>query len=1349
MRKHFWRAALARLLSKQARRAATRPARKPRLKVEQLEDRVTPTISLFQEGVDSGFGVYNSTQDTRLIEGDETNRAADPLIWVDFTGGDANSEILLRFDNIIGTGPGQIPAGALITSATLALTTDGDANSPGDGGGFYRMTTPWNESTTWNTTSSGFGVVPTLDAREKFEAQAGFPSLSPNVERGRHDYDVTADVKGWVSGETHLGWAFLPWENGTDGWGIQSSESTTPTNRPALRVEWFQPNATTAAVTFQTGVDMGIGSAQPDTPIGPTAPTLTVVSGATTQALLRFDNLFGTGAGQIPANILGARLRLTTAGSPFGSKTDPAAGSGAATHRLLTPFTAASTWNSFGGNGVQANGIEAFATADDSVGFNEGGPQIVAGQNVYLDVAESVRAWADGSTNHGFALLPFANGNNDWIFNSLNSASDAPVLEVIYSTTVQLARIIVEPQGTSTSENGTTVTIQVRLDAPPTANVTVPVSVSDPTEASVSVASLTFTTTNFAQAQTVTVTGLNDLLVDGDISYEVRFGPATSTDTNYNGRSGGPVVLTNTDNDTTGLFLRDFQEGVNGYTGQADIELNQASPATPFPVGRNGTALLVDFTDAGADNAGQALVRFANLFGSGPGQIPLGATIVSAELILTTNNTGDGGTLHRLLTPFDAVNDTWNSWGNGTAPRNSTAAVQADDAEARAPFDSQIGTASVAGASGTGALSIGVTTDLQAWSSGAANQGWAIIPWPGGTNGWAFQSSETSVVRERPLLTVFFIPGNRPPNAVDDSFAVNQDTSNNSLNVLANDTDPDTGDTLTVDSVTQPASGTVQITGNGAQVGFTPSAGFIGTVTFTYTVKDSGGLTDTATVTVSVNAVGNTPPNAVDDTATVNEDAPATAINVLANDTDANNHTLTITAVTQPTNGQVAITGGGSGLTFQPNPNFNGTATFTYTISDGNGGTDTATVAVTVSGAAVSPPVVSTSATPLAYAENAGAVVIDNALTVTDSDPASLTGATVAITGGYVNGQDVLGFVTQGGITGTFNATTGVLTLTGNASVAAYETALRSVTYSNGSDAPSTAARTVAFQVNDGTALSNTATRAINVTAVNDAPVANNDSYTVAEDNTLTVNAVTGVLANDTDVEGNTLTAALVSGPSNGALKLNSDGSFIYTPNVNFSGIDSFTYSANDGNGGTSQATVTINVLAAPKVESVVINDRFAQRSMVTSLTVTFDQQVTLAAGAFTLLNNGSPVGVVINVAVTVVNGRTVATLTFSGNGIVGGSLADGLYTLTIDADKVTNSTGGTMLVDRQESFHRLFGYTDGNNTVDNTDLTLFRSALNSARHMANYLWNLDYDADGDVDYLDYFWFRRNQARPS
>src|SRR5207244_40662 len=99
------------------------------------------------------------------------------------------------------------------------------------------------------------------------------------------------------------------------------------------------------------------------------------------------------------------------------------------------------------------------------------------------------------------------------------------------------------------------------------------------------------------------------------------------------------------------------------------------------------------------------------------------------------------------------------------------------------------------------------------------------------------------------------------------------------------------------------------------------------------------------------------------------------------------------------------------------------------------------------------------------------------------------------------------------------------------------------------------------YRANDGSLDSVVATVSITVNAVNEAPVANKDSYGTDEDTPLVV-AIPGVLGNDTDIEGSPLTATLVGGSGNGTLTLNPDGSFTYTPNAGFNGIDSFTYKA-------------------------------------------------------------------------------------------------------------------------------------------------------------------------------------------
>src|SRR6185369_12601871 len=195
--------------------------------------------------------------------------------------------------------------------------------------------------------------------------------------------------------------------------------------------------------------------------------------------------------------------------------------------------------------------------------------------------------------------------------------------------------------------------------------------------------------------------------------------------------------------------------------------------------------------------------------------------------------------------------------------------------------------------------------------------------------------------------------------------------------------------------------------------------------------------------------------------------------------------------------------------------------TVSYRVNDGalNSNIVTSTINVT---AVDDAPVLATSSV-LAYTENQAATAINTVITATDLDNATLASGTVSITTNFAVGQDVLGFTnvpaTMGNIAGVYNAATGVMSLSSagaTATLAQWQAAFRAVTYSNSSDNPSVAARTVSYVVNDGTVNSNIVTSTINVTAVNDAPTATNlsaaESYT--EDTPLNL---TDIVVSDVD----------------------------------------------------------------------------------------------------------------------------------------------------------------------------------------------------------------------------------------
>lgn len=187
------------------------------------------------------------------------------------------------------------------------------------------------------------------------------------------------------------------------------------------------------------------------------------------------------------------------------------------------------------------------------------------------------------------------------------------------------------------------------------------------------------------------------------------------------------------------------------------------------------------------------------------------------------------------------------------------------------------------------------------------------------------------------------VTANSPPSAVNDTASVSAGGYVD-IQVLTNDSDSD-GGTLSVSAVGTPSSGSVAIQGGGTHVRYT-APGSAGSATFTYTVADGQGGFTQGSVSVTITAA-NIPPVAQNDYASVNISS-SQAIMVLSNDSDANGHSMTVTAVSGGSPGFPSIGPGGAYVIYDA-PMFQGSYSFTYTITDGNGGTASATVYVTVS----------------------------------------------------------------------------------------------------------------------------------------------------------------------------------------------------------------------------------------------------------------------------------------------------------------------------------------------------------------------------------------------------------------
>ena len=387
-------------------------------------------------------------------------------------------------------------------------------------------------------------------------------------------------------------------------------------------------------------------------------------------------------------------------------------------------------------------------------------------------------------------------------------------------------------------------------------------------------------------------------------------------------------------------------------------------------------------------------------------------------------------------------------------------------------------------------------------------------------------------------LTVTVTPVNDAPVAIADTATVSEDAATTSIDVIANDTDVDLGNILSLTTVSTPGTGTVSINLDGVSVDYTPSADFNGTEVITYTVSD-GTDTATGTLTVTVTPV-NDAPEAIADTATVSEDSATTSIDVIANDTDVDlGNILSLTTVSTPGTGTVSINLDGVSVDYTPSADFNGTEVITYTVSDGTD-TATGTLTVTVTPVNDAPEAIADTAT---VSEDSATTSIDVIANDTDVDLGNILSLTTVSTPG----------------TGTVS-----INLDGV-----------SVDYTPSADFNGT--EVITYTVSDGTDTA-TGTLTVTVTPVNDAPEAIADTATVSEDSATTS---IDVIANDTDVDlGNILSLTTVSTPGTGTVSINLDGvSVDYTPSADFNGTEVITYTVSDG---TDTATGTLTVTVTP-----------------------------------------------------------------------------------------------------------------------------------------------------------------------
>ncbi|WP_345173276.1 Ig-like domain-containing protein, partial [Nocardioides caricicola] len=471
-----------------------------------------------------------------------------------------------------------------------------------------------------------------------------------------------------------------------------------------------------------------------------------------------------------------------------------------------------------------------------------------------------------------------------------------------------------------------------------------------------------------------------------------------------------------------------------------------------------------------------------------------------------------------------------------------------------------------------------------------------------------------------------------------------------------------------------PARARVEVRPNGA-VRVVPATDVNGLLRFAYRAVDAEGRSDRAVGRVRVVPVNDAPVFVPGPDQVVGPDAGrqvvpgwATGIDAGAPNEQAQRLAFRIDDVSDPAlfadDGLPTVSPKGL-LSYTPAPGANGSATVTVTLTDdggvASGGADRSTATqlrITISPRSV-PPAVTAGPGTTSYFAGSAPVPLAPGLELVDDD-SDIAGATVALVGGGVDGVRLAG-PSGDGITASYDAASGILTLSGKADAATYQRALRTVTFATGPgasrgprpvtievedadgltgratrdvqvvrDDPSTTTADVATAAEDTTASGNvlandidpddtltvtghtqpargtltiepdgdftytpepdwngtvptvtyttgtgaTGTLDITITPVNDAPVAAGDSRILDEDGAATID----VLANDTDADGDPLSAVPVTGPVHGTVVVDANGTLTYTPDANFHGTDSFTYQADDGDLTSGSATVTLTV---------------------------------------------------------------------------------------------------------------------------------------------------------------------------
>ena len=591
-----------------------------------------------------------------------------------------------------------------------------------------------------------------------------------------------------------------------------------------------------------------------------------------------------------------------------------------------------------------------------------------------------------------------------------------------------------------------------------------------------------------------------------------------------------------------------------------------------------------------------------------------------------------------------------------------------------------------------------------------------------GTDTFEYRVEEADGDRTQETVVTVTI-ADETPLADNDAITIDEDSTDNVIDVLSNDFQGDSPATIT--AVDDPANGTAVI--NNGVIEYTPNPNFNGTDVFTYTITDNNGDTSTANINVTVNPV-NDVPIATDDSSGIeanstvnidvtandnfggdgaasgtiaietnpsngNEDSTDNAIYVLYDDNFGSDGASTgqINITSDPANGTATVNDNGTAndptddfIEYSPNANFNGTDQLTYQITDATGDTATANLDITV-----------TSVNDLPQAEN-DSVITDEGVAV--NIPVVVGDAANVVADDF--GGDG---ASTGQINITADPTNGVATVNDNSTP--NDPTDDTIDYTpdsgfNGIDQ-------LTYQITDANGDTSTANVNITVDAVNNLPVADNETAVTDEEVAVNIDVTNG---DDFGLDGaSTGTISVTTPANNGTATVNDNGTptdptddtIDYTPGKDFSGTDNFEYTITDSNGDTSigQVSVTVNPLNDPPT-AIANSYTFNEDSSITGNVITDDTGTGLDSDidgdSLTVTVNTDPANGTVTVAA---NGDFTYTpnLNFNGTDSFSYTITDGngetssaLVNLTIDpVDDVANAIAdGTVQVDENSTFN-------------------------------------------------------------